>query len=39
MNTTAFGLMQGTFQMVTQGGDAFDAEIAPFELSEPYSVN
>jgi len=37
--TTAFGLMHGTFQMVTQTGDAFDAEIAPFELAEPYSVN
>ena len=37
--TTAFGLMQGTFQMVTQDGESFDAEIAPFELSEPYLVN
>ncbi len=37
--TTAFGLMQGTFQMVTEDGESFDAEIAPFELSEPYLVN
>jgi len=37
--TTAFGFMQGTYQMVTANGDEFDAEIAPFELSEPYSVH
>ena len=38
--TTSFGLMQGTFQMVTDSGESFDAEIAPFELSEqPYLVN
>ena len=36
---TAFGFMQGTYQMVTSGGDSFDAEVAPFELSEPYSIN
>ena len=38
--TTSFGLMKGTFQMVTESGEAFDAEIAPFELTEePYLVN
>ena len=38
--TTSFGLMQGTFQMVTKSGESFDAEIAPFELTEePYMVN
>ncbi len=37
--TTSFGLMRGTFQMVTSDGEHFDAEIAPFELSEPYLVN
>lgn len=37
--TTPMGIMQGTFQMVTADGEAFDAEIAPFELSEPYVVN
>ena len=37
--TTPFGFMQGTYQMVTANGDEFDAEIAPFELSEPYSVH
>lgn len=36
---TSFGTMHGTYQMVTKGGDAFDAEIAPFTLSEPYTVH
>ena len=36
---TPFGTMQGTYQMVTMDGKTFDAEIAPFTLSEPYSVN
>jgi len=36
---TSFGFMRGTYQMVTSGGDAFEAEIADFELSEPYAVN
>ncbi len=36
---TAFGFMRGTYQMVTAGGEPFDAEIAEFELSEPYAVN
>jgi len=31
--------MHGTYQMVTANGDEFDAEIAQFELSEPYSVH
>ncbi len=37
--STPFGMMQGTYQMVTPGGDAFDATIAPFTLSEPYTVH
>ena len=37
--TTSFGLMQGTYQMVTRSGDTFDATIAPFTLSEPYTVH
>ena len=37
--TTAFGFMQGTYQMVTANGEEFDAEVASFELSEPYSVH
>ena len=36
---TATGTMHGSYRMVTAGGDAFDAEIAPFTLSEPYTVN
>jgi ApaG protein len=36
---TSFGFMRGTYEMVTAGGDDFEAEIADFELSEPYSVN
>jgi ApaG protein len=37
--TTEFGFMRGTYQMVTSGGEEFDAEIAQFELSQPYSVH
>ncbi len=37
--TTSFGLMKGSFQMVTAEGEPFDAEVACFELSEPYIVN
>ena len=36
---TPTGTMQGTYQMRTDGGDTFEAEIAPFLLSEPYLVN
>jgi len=36
---TQFGTMHGTYQMVTSGGDDFEAEIAPFALGEPQSVN
>ena len=36
---TQFGFMRGTYQMMAQGGESFDARIADFELSEPYSVN
>lgn len=35
---TPFGIMEGTYQMVSEGGEHFDAKIAPFTLSEPYSV-
>ena len=37
--TTPFGKMEGTYQMTTRGGDAFDVAIAPFTLSEPYTVH
>jgi len=36
---TSFGTMHGSYQMVTDGGEQFDAEIAPFALGEPYSIN
>ncbi|MGH9372719.1 MAG: Co2+/Mg2+ efflux protein ApaG, partial [Vicinamibacterales bacterium] len=36
--STPFGVMEGTYQMVAEGGDRFDAKIAPFTLSEPYTV-
>jgi ApaG protein len=36
---TPFGTMKGTYQMVTRDGDRFDARIAEFTLSEPYTVH
>jgi ApaG protein len=36
---TSFGTMQGTYQMVTRSGEHFDATVAPFALSEPYTVH
>ncbi len=36
---TPFGVMKGTYQMITGGGERFDATIAPFTLSEPYTVH
>jgi ApaG protein len=37
--STPFGVMEGAYQMVTQNGERFDAKIAPFTLSEPYTVH
>jgi ApaG protein len=37
--TTPFGLMEGTYQMVATDGEKFDVKIAPFTLSEPYTVH
>ena len=37
--TTAFGVMEGTYQMVSESGEQFDAKIAPFTLSGPYTVH
>jgi uncharacterized protein affecting Mg2+/Co2+ transport len=31
--------MEGTYQMVAESGERFDARIAPFTLSEPYTVH
>lgn len=36
---TPSGSMQGTYQMVANGGRPFDAEIAPFRLAMPHSLN
>jgi len=36
---TSFGTMEGTYQMVTGSGESFDVRIAPFTLSEPYTVH
>jgi ApaG protein len=36
---TPVGVMQGSYQMVTRGGERFDAEIAPFSLAVPHAVN
>lgn len=37
--STPFGVMEGTYQMITDSGERFDAKIAPFTLSEPYTVH
>jgi len=39
MLPTPHGSMHGTYQMVTDTGDQFDAAIAPFPLALPYSLN
>jgi len=36
---TSSGVMHGTYQMVTEDGEHFDVEIAPFVLREPYTVH
>ena len=36
---TAVGSMQGSYQMVTADGERFEAEIAPFTLAVPNSLN
>ena len=37
--STSFGTMEGTYQMRTRSGEMFDAKIAAFTLSEPYTVH
>ena len=37
--TTPVGAMQGSYRMVLQNGESFEAEIAPFSLSVPHAVN
>jgi ApaG protein len=36
---TSTGVMRGTYQVVTENGEHFDVEIAPFALHEPYTVH
>ena len=36
---TPHGSMQGTYQMTRDSGETFDADIAPFMLALPYSLN
>ena len=36
---TPFGSMRGSYRMLTRDGAEFDAEIAEFALSEPYTVH
>lgn len=36
---TPFGLMEGTYEMVSESGERFQAKIAPFTLSQPYTVH
>ena len=39
MLATPHGSMHGTYLMVTEGGETFDATIAAFPLALPYSLN
>ena len=39
MLATPHGSMHGTYQMVTEEGEQFDAQIAAFPLALPYSLN
>ena len=36
---TPMGTMHGTYQMVTDSGEQFDAKVAPFTLCEPFAIN
>jgi len=36
---TELGTMHGTYQMITEGGERFDTEIAAFTLSKPYTIH
>lgn len=37
--STPFGTMQGTYLMLSASGEHFQAEIAPFTLAVPHTVN
>lgn len=36
---TSFGTMHGSYQMVIQTGGDFEVEIAPFSLTQPYTIH
>src|SRR3954471_3927952 len=36
---TSTGSMRGSYQMVSSRGQPFDAEVAPFKLAMPHSLN
>lgn len=36
---TTFGTMHGTYQMVRDGGECFDAKIETFTLAQPSAIN
>ncbi|MDP6533312.1 MAG: Co2+/Mg2+ efflux protein ApaG [Candidatus Marinimicrobia bacterium] len=36
---TAFGVIRGSFRMLRENGESFEAIIDPFKLSVPFSVN
>ncbi len=36
---TAVGTMHGTYQMITDGGEEFDAEVPMFVLADPQALN
>jgi ApaG protein len=36
---TSSGVMRGTYQMMSEDGDHFDVEIAPFALHEPFTIH
>lgn len=36
---TAFGTMEGSYEMIVDDGERFNAEIAQFSLSQPLAVN
>ena len=37
--STPVGAMQGSYRMLLENGESFDAEIAPFSLAVPHAVN
>ena len=36
---TSMGAMHGTYRMALASGETFDADIGPFTLAEPYTLN